>query len=77
MTFAVMVTKMPVYFNGICCHWHVENKLHWQLDDSFNEDQKRLRSGYASTAVALFNRIALNLLKNELTLKAGVKSKRL
>lgn len=58
-------------------HWHVENKLHWQLDVSFNEDHNRLRSGYAAQNVALINKIALNLLKNEKTAKVGIKSKRL
>ena len=58
-------------------HWHVENKLHWQLDVSFNEDQNRLRSGYAAQNIALINKIALNLLKNEKSAKVGVKSKRL
>ena len=63
--------------NGIRCHWHVENKLHWQLDVSFNEDQIRLRSGYAAQNIALINKIALNLLKNEHSVKVGIKSKRL
>ena len=63
--------------NAIRNHWHVENKLHWQLDVSFNEDQNRLRSGYAAQNIALINKIALNLLKNELTVKVGIKSKRL
>ena len=27
---------------AIRSHWHVENKLHWQLDVSFNEDYNRL-----------------------------------
>jgi predicted transposase YbfD/YdcC len=63
--------------NGIRSHWHVENKLHWQLNVSFNEDQNPLRSGYAAQNVALINNIALNLLKNEKTIKVGIKSKRL
>ena len=58
-------------------HWHVENKLHWQLDVSFNEDQNRLRSGFAAQNIALINKIALNLLKNEKSVKVGIKSKRL
>ena len=49
--------------NAIRCHWHVENKLHWQLDVSFNEDYNRLRSGNAAENFALINKIALNLLK--------------
>ena len=50
--------------DAIRSHWHVENKLHWQLDVSFNEDQYRLRSGYGAENFALMNKIALNLLKN-------------
>lgn len=58
-------------------HWHIENKLHWQLDVSFNEDKNRMRSGYAAQNISLINKIALNLLKNEKTAKVGVKGKRL
>ena len=46
--------------NGIREHWHVENKLHWQLDVSFNEDQCRLRSGNAAANFSFLNKIALN-----------------
>lgn len=63
--------------NAIRSHWFVENKLHWQLDVSFNEDQSRLRSGYAAENFSVMNKIALNLLKNEKSIKVGVKTKRL
>jgi len=63
--------------HAIRSHWHVENKLHWQLDVSFNEDLNRLRSGFAAQNIALINKIALNLLKNEKTAKVGIKNKRL
>jgi predicted transposase YbfD/YdcC len=62
---------------GIRSHWHVENKLHWQLDVSFREDYNRLRSGNAAENFALMNKIALNLLKNEKSIKLGIKNKRL
>jgi len=62
---------------AIRSHWHVENKLHWQLDVSFNEDYNRLRSGNAAENFALMNKIALNLLKNEKSIRLGVKNKRL
>ena len=55
----------------------MENKLHWQLDVSFNEDQNRLRSGYAAENFSMMNKIALKLLKNEKSIKVGVKAKRL
>ena len=63
--------------NAIRSQWLVENKLHWQLDVSFNEDQNRLRSGYAAENFSMMNKIALNLLKNEKSVKVGVKTKRL
>jgi len=63
--------------NAIRSHWLVENKLHWQLDVSFNEDHNRLRSGYAAENLSMMNKIALNLLKNEKSVKVGVKTKRL
>jgi predicted transposase YbfD/YdcC len=63
--------------HAIRCHWHVENKLHWQLDVSFNEDQNRNRSGNAAENIAMMNKIALNLLKNERSVKVGIKNKRL
>ncbi|MCG3469210.1 ISAs1 family transposase [Xenorhabdus bovienii] len=61
---------------AIRSHWHIETKLHWQLDVSFGEDGQRLRSGHAAENMALMNKIALNLLKNEKTVKVGVKTKR-
>jgi predicted transposase YbfD/YdcC len=59
-------------------HWGIENKLHWQLDVSFSEDQSRKRDGHAAQNFSLINRIALNLLKNEQSKKKrSVKGKRL
>ena len=29
-------------------HWGVENSLHWVLDDTFQEDRCRLRTGHAA-----------------------------
>ncbi|TXT26634.1 MAG: transposase [Planctomycetota bacterium] len=58
-------------------HWSIENKLHWQLDVTFQEDQSRLREGHAATNFSLLRRTALSLLKNNHTKKLGVKNKRL
>lgn len=58
-------------------HWQVENKLHWSLDISFNEDACRVRKGYGAENFSRLRRVALNLLRNEKTAKVGIKNKRL
>lgn len=57
-------------------HWEVENKLHWSLDVTFNEDQCRIRKGHAAENLAVVRHIALNLLRREKTAKVGLKIKR-
>jgi predicted transposase YbfD/YdcC len=58
-------------------HWGIENRLHWQLDVSFGEDQRRIRKGNADANFSTLRRTALSLLKNETTAKVGMKNKRL
>lgn len=58
-------------------HWGIENKLHWVLDVAFQEDQSRIRTGYAAENMATIRKIALNVLKNNKSKKGGVKAKRL
>lgn len=58
-------------------HWGIENKLHWVLDVGFREDASRKRAGNAARNFSLLNRIALNLLRQETSLKRGIKGKRL
>lgn len=58
-------------------HWSIENRLHWQLDVSFGEDQCRLRKGHADANFSILRRTALSLLKNNRTSKVGIKNKRL
>ncbi len=57
-------------------HWSVENNLHWQLDVSFNEDQRRIRKGHGTENFSRLSRIALNLLKRETSQKIGIATKR-
>jgi predicted transposase YbfD/YdcC len=57
-------------------HWSVENNLHWQLDVSFDEDQRRIRKGHGAENFSRLCRIALNLLKRETSQKVGIKTKR-
>ena len=58
-------------------HWRVENQLHWQLDVSFREDERRVRKGHAAENFSRLCRMALNRLRADTTLRVGVKNKRL
>jgi len=61
---------------GVRTHWSIENKLHWVLDVQFNEDGSRIRKDNAPQNLAILRHIALNLLNQDKTVKAGVKRKR-
>ena len=58
-------------------HWGIENRLHWQLDVTFQEDLCRIRKGHADANFSILRRTALAMLKNETTNKVGIKNKRL
>ena len=58
-------------------HWSIENRLHWQLDVTFQEDQCRIRKGHADANFSSLRRTALSLLKNNHREKVGLKNKRL
>ncbi len=61
---------------AIRSHWHIENRLHWQLDVSFNEDRSRARIKNEAQNIALMRRISMNYLKKETTRKASIRRKR-
>ena len=44
-------------------HWGIENRLHWQLDMSFGEDDSRLRMGNSAENFSRVRRLVLNLLR--------------
>lgn len=57
-------------------HWGIENSLHWVLDIAFNEDRLRTKDRNAVNNLALLNRLAVSLLRQDQTVKAGIKCKR-
>lgn len=57
-------------------HWGIENRLHWCLDVTFGEDQRRIRRGHAAENFSRLSRIALNLLKAAPATRAKARSVR-
>jgi predicted transposase YbfD/YdcC len=58
-------------------HWAIENELHWVLDVAFREDECRVRTRHAAENFALLRRLALHLLRQDTSVKVGIKAKRL
>jgi predicted transposase YbfD/YdcC len=58
-------------------HWDIENKLHWSLDVTFNEDRSRIRKDYAPANMAALRRVALNLCRQEPSRQISLRQKRL
>ena len=44
-------------------HWSIENGLHYRRDVTFGEDRCRMKSGRAAECLAIFNNLAIGLLR--------------
>lgn len=66
----------PKFLHTSRVHWGIES-MHWILDVAFREDDCRVRVGNAAANLGVLRHVALNLLKQEKTLKVGIKNKRL
>jgi predicted transposase YbfD/YdcC len=64
------------FLNWIREHWQIENGLHWVLDIAFREDESRIRKDHAPQNMAVLRHMALNLLKQETSVKVGIAAKR-
>jgi predicted transposase YbfD/YdcC len=75
------ITSLPPdaahLLQAVRTHWHIENRLHWVLDIAFREDENRVRKDHAPQNLAVLRHLALNLLKQDTSLKVGIKAKRL
>ena len=55
-------------------HWAIENRLHWCLDVTMNEDQMRNRMDHAPQNLTTLRHMALNLVRQE-TSKGSLRKK--
>jgi predicted transposase YbfD/YdcC len=74
---ASLVRSATAFVTMIRQHWDSENKLHWSLDVTFNEDRCRIRKDHAPENVVAMRHIALNLLRQEHTRPISLRQKRL
>jgi predicted transposase YbfD/YdcC len=72
-----LVRSATAFVTMIRQHWDIENKLHWSLDVTFNEDRCRIRKEHAPENIAAVRHIALNLLRQEHSHPISLRQKRL
>jgi len=58
-------------------HWGIENQVHWVLDLTFREDERRVRKNHAPQNLATLRHLTLNLLRRDKTTQVGLETKRL
>jgi predicted transposase YbfD/YdcC len=68
--------KAMLLSKPIRCHWGIENGLHWVLDMAFAEDGNRTRDRVAAQNLALLNRLAVSLLRNDTSRRCSIRNKR-
>ena len=61
---------------AVRAHWGVENSVHWVLDVVFREDECRMRMGNSPENFAILRRIALNLVRRDVSSKRSLKGRR-
>jgi len=71
------VRSATAFASMIRQHWDIENKLHWSLDVTFNEDHCRIRKEHAAENMAAVRHVALNLLRQEHSQQISLRQKRL
>jgi len=74
---ASLVRSATAFVTMMRQHWDIENKLHWSLDVTFNEDRSRIRKDHAAENMTSLRRVALNLLRQEPSRQVSLRQKRL
>jgi predicted transposase YbfD/YdcC len=77
MYLSSLVRSATAFVTMIRQHWDIENKLHWSLDVTFNEDRCRIRKDHAPENIVAVRHIALNLLRQEHSHRMSLRQKRL
>ena len=67
----------PAMLGYVRGHWGIENKVHGSLDVTFREDALRQRVGHSAENLSRIRRLAINLLRQDKSVKVGAKAKRL
>jgi predicted transposase YbfD/YdcC len=62
--------------NGVMrTHWAIEHRVHWVLDVAMGEETNRTRTGESAQNLAFIRKLALNLLRRETSVPAGIAAK--
>ena len=69
-------TPAHVLAHSIRAHWSVENQLHWSLDVAMREDAAQSYKDQGPHNQTLLRRMALQMLKQDTSVKVGVQTKR-
>ena len=75
--FLTSLTDAETLAYAVRSHWGIENGLHWVLDVAFRDDESRARTDHAQANLVTLRHLVLNQLRQEKTLKASVKAKRM
>ena len=69
-------SNAELFGKAVRAHWGIENSVHWVLDMVFREDESRMRKGNSPENFAILRRIALNLVRRDISSKFSLKARR-
>lgn len=61
--FLTSLDNIELVKKTIRLNWEIKNRLHWCLDMTFNEDNKRHRKDHSPENMTVMRRLALNILR--------------